>query len=115
MLGAIYVLASFGLIFGGLPTVWHQAVCRHGGGASEIPQPLPVAALLLLVATVAAGSTWGMLGYWLDRQLRARRACGPGSFVGALAIFFIVWISLAVGNMIETEGPGQWGSASASW
>jgi preprotein translocase SecE subunit len=98
-LGAWFVLASLGLIFSFLPTGWHQAFAGEPG--KELLNPFLSGALLIMVS-LAAMVGIGLLGYWLDKTYHVP-GLRAGSVFGAMSLFFIGWITLTIGNYLDTR------------
>jgi preprotein translocase SecE subunit len=100
LLGSLFVLASLGLIFSFLPTGWHITFAGAEAG-KEILNPFLSGSLLLMVS-IAAMVGIGFLGYWLDKN-HHQPGLRAGSIFGAGALFVITWITLTIGNYLDTK------------
>jgi preprotein translocase SecE subunit len=95
LLGAIYVLLSLWVVFGGLPYFWGESL----GLANEF-----LSGALLLIATAVVGSALWYAGYQLEKA-HARHGLRAGIFFGALLIYLALWIALrVVGSFLESRG-----------
>ena len=99
LLGALYVLASLWLVFGGLPYVW-------GPDALNVAptNPFLATALLMLLAPVL-GVALGYVGYLLlrDNHTPGLRA---GIFTAALMVFLALWLGEGLGRLLESRQMG---------
>jgi preprotein translocase SecE subunit len=98
-LGALFVLASLGLIFGQLPLLWEL-----------LPLSNPfLSEALLFITTLVVMAGLGLVALKLEgRQPPPGQRAGIA--VAAIGLFFIVLISLGFGNtLIEGMDAGAWG------
>lgn len=96
--GALFVLVSLWLVFGGLPTLW-----------GEIFPPTLVneflAGALLILASLVALLILFFVGMRLEKG-REVRGLRPGIALAAVMLFVISWIALAFGNWMATRDLG---------
>src|SRR4051794_24678486 len=86
LLGAVYVLASLWVVFGGLPYMWGEYLTLNNVFLSDA---------LLLIASLAVGLGLWYVGYQLEKShnLHGLRA---GVFFASLFIFLIAWACLGL-------------------
>jgi preprotein translocase SecE subunit len=100
-LGAVYVLFSLWMVFGGLPYFWGEFLAFENeflGGA------------LLLIATLFLGLGLWYIGYHLEKT-HAQHGLRTGVFVGALFIYLISWLCLSmIGPFLESRDIGVAGA-----
>ena len=97
LLGGLFVLAGFWVVLAGIPLVW-SAMLTGSDGRPYINEFL--SATLLMMICGAAAVAIGYFGYQLlsGQRLHGLRA---GIFAASLMIFVSVWLSEAIGNLIE--------------
>jgi len=100
LVGSIFLLGSLFLVLSGLPTFWHET---FGGSATTkaILNPFLSGALLLIVS-IGAIIGLGFAGHWLDKNY-SQKGLRAGSFFGAMLLFFVAWITVAVGGMLDAN------------
>src|SRR5271165_4066406 len=101
LLGAVFVLLSLWLVFGGLPYFWGEHVPLENEFLSGA---------LLLIAGLLVGMGLWYVGYQLEKS-HAQHGLRAGVFFGALFIFVIAWLCLSViGPFLETRDLGAAGA-----
>jgi preprotein translocase SecE subunit len=101
LLGAVYLLASLWVVFGGFPYLWSEV----------FPPDNPfLSVALLLIATAVIGFGLWFVGYALEKHL-ARRGLRAGVFVAAVFIYLIAWLCFSViGRFLEEQVGGIGGA-----
>src|SRR5581483_646727 len=99
LLGAVYVLAALWVVFAGLPALWTDVLQL----SSHLNEFLSDALLLVSDLVLAVALWW--VGY---RILRTQTQPGlrAGIFLAAIEIFFILWIGVALGRLLQTQDFG---------
>lgn len=94
-LGVAYVLGSLGIVFYGLPTLWHATLGSSLDGLSFVNNAL------LAVAMLAAG----ILLVWGGTQLFTERPRGwaAGVAVGVVGVVVIALVTAGIGTLLESS------------
>jgi len=101
ILGAIYVLFSLWVVFGGFPYFWGE----HLDFGNEF-----LSSTLLLIATAGVGLGLWYVGHQLEKA-HGRHGLRAGVFFGALFIYLVLWLTLSViGPFLERRELGAGGA-----
>lgn len=101
LMGAVYVLCSLWVIFGGLPYFWGEYLAP----ANEF-----LSSALLLIVTAAVGIGFWYLGYQLDKK-HSQHGLRAGIFFAAVSFFVIAWLCLGlIGPFLEGRDLGVAGA-----
>src|SRR3979490_1648858 len=84
LLGAVYVLVSLWVVFGGLPYTWGEYLPFTNDFLSGA---------LLLIATLAVGLGLWYVGYRLEKG-HAQHGLRAGVVFACVFIFLVAWLSL---------------------
>jgi preprotein translocase SecE subunit len=101
LLGAVFVLGSLWVVFGGLPYAWGEYLAL----ANEF-----LSAALLLIVSILVGCGLWYVGYQLEKK-HAVHGVRAGIFFASLLLFLAGWLTLSViGSFLETRDLGAAGA-----